>query len=140
MPPENDGTVDFSNAPAWLQEQARRGRLPGGTGGPPHGGGDDLSHRVGVLESDVKEIKADGWYSETTEVIQVDPTDPKEAKLMAQLKVEPNTKKAITAVLAPPGMLVAKIEGATTKDSLKAAFKKAAEGCTPGSGCCPSVK
>ena len=88
----------------------------------------------------VKEIKADGWYSETTEVIQVDPTDPKEAKLMAQLKVEPKTKKAITAVLAPPGMLVAKIEGATTKDSLKAAFKKAAEGCAPGSGCCPTVK
>lgn len=88
----------------------------------------------------VKEIKADGWFSETTEVIQVDPSDPKEAKLVAQLKVEPKTKQAVTAVLAPPGMLVTKMEGATTKESLKAAFKKAAEGCTPGSGCCPSVK
>jgi hypothetical protein len=88
----------------------------------------------------VKEIKADGWFSETTEVIQVDPSDPKEAKLMTQLKIEPKTKKAVTAVLAPPGMLVAKFEGATTKEGLKAAFKKAAEGCAPGSGCCPSVK
>jgi hypothetical protein len=88
----------------------------------------------------VKEIKADTWFSESTEVIQVDPSDPKEAKLMAQLKVEPKTKRAVTAVLAPPGMLVTKIEGATSKESLKAAFKKAAEGCAPGSGCCPSVK
>ena len=84
----------------------------------------------------VKEIKADGWFSESTEVIKVDPSDPKEAKLVSQLKVDPKTKKAVTVVLAPPGVLVTKIEGATSKESLKAAFKKAAEGCSGSPGCC----
>ena len=56
MLPENDN-VDYRRMEGWLDSQAMRERDSGG--GPPHGGGDDLSHRVGVLESDVKEIKAD---------------------------------------------------------------------------------
>jgi predicted secreted protein len=84
----------------------------------------------------VNEIKTDGWYSETTEVIEVDPSDPKEAKLVAQLKADPKTKRAATVVLAPPAVLVTKIDGATSKEGLKAAFKKAAEGCSGKPGCC----
>jgi hypothetical protein len=87
----------------------------------------------------VNEIKADGWYSESTDVVKIDPADPKEAKLVAQLEVDPKTKKAVTAVLAPPGVMVTKIEGPTTKEGLKAAFKKASAGCSGTPGCCTAL-
>ena len=87
----------------------------------------------------VKEIKADQQFSESTEVIKLDPNDPKEARLVAQLKVEPTTKKAATVVVAPPGVMVTRMDGATTKKGLKAALEKAAEGCSGSPGCCPAV-
>lgn len=87
----------------------------------------------------VKEVKADEQFSEWTEVIKLDPSDPKEARLVAQLKVEPTTKKAATVVVAPPGVMVTRMDGATTKKSLKAALQKAAEGCSGSPGCCPPV-
>ena len=87
----------------------------------------------------VKEIKADEQFSEWTEVIKVDPSDPKEARLMAQLKVEPTTRKAATVVVAPPGVMVTRMDGATTKKSLKAALEKAADGCSGSPGCCSPV-
>jgi hypothetical protein len=85
----------------------------------------------------VKDVKADQRFSEATEIIKVDPADAKEAKLMAQLKVDPKTKKAVTVVLAPPGVLVAKLDGSTTKKDLVAALQKAAEACSGTPGCCP---
>jgi hypothetical protein len=58
---------------------------------------------------------------------------------MAQLKVEPKTKKPVTVVVAPPGVMVTRMEGGTTKNSLKAALQKAAEGCSGSPGCCSPV-
>ena len=87
----------------------------------------------------VKDIKADEQFSEWTAVIKVDPSDPKEARLMAQLKVEPATKKAATVVVAPPGVMVTRMDGATSKKSLKTALEKAAEGCSGSPGCCAPV-
>ena len=87
----------------------------------------------------VKEIKADEGFSELTKVIKLDPSDPKETRLMAQLKVEPKTKKPVTVVVAPPGVMVTRMEGGTTKNSLKAALQKAAEGCSGSPGCCSPV-
>jgi hypothetical protein len=84
----------------------------------------------------VKAVKADKRFSETTDIIQLDPADAKEAKLMAQLKVDPKTKKAVTVVLAPPGVLVTKMEGGTTLKELVAALQKAAECCAGTPGCC----
>jgi hypothetical protein len=87
----------------------------------------------------VKEVKADAQFAEWTEVIKLDPSDPKEARLVAQLKVEPKTKKAATVVVAPPGVMVTRVDGATTLKSLKAALQKAAEGCSGSPGCCSPV-
>ena len=87
----------------------------------------------------VKEIKADEGFSELTKVIKLDPSDPKETRLMAQLKVEPKTKKPVTVVVAPPGVMVTRMEGGTTKNSLKAALQKAAEGCSGSPWCCSPV-
>ena len=59
-----------------------------------------------------------------------------------QLKADPKAKTATTAFLAPPGVVLAIIEGATSKENLPASLKKAASGCGPGAsfGCCPPPK
>ena len=84
----------------------------------------------------VNEFRADPQFADATEIVKVDPTDGKEAKLLAQLKADPKAKTANTALLAPPGMLVTSVEGGTSKASLEAALKKAAASCAAGSGCC----
>lgn len=88
----------------------------------------------------VNEFKADPQFAEGTEIVKVDPTDTKEAKLLAQLKADPKAKTASTAFLAPPGMVVASVEGATSKAGLVAALQKAVASCAPGSGCCAPPK
>ncbi len=88
----------------------------------------------------VNEFKADPQFAEGTEIVKVDPADTKEAKLLAQLKADPKAKTASTALLAPPGMVVASVGGATSKAGWEAALKKAVACCAPGSGCCPPPK
>ena len=88
----------------------------------------------------VNEFKADPQFADGVEVVKVDPSDPKEAKFLAQLKADPKAKTANTTFLAPPGMIVAQVEGATSKSALEASLKKAMASCTPGSGCCPAPK
>ena len=88
----------------------------------------------------VNEFKADPQFADAVEVVKVDPSDPKEAKFLAQLKADPKAKTANTTFLAPPGMIVAQVEGATSKSALEASLKKAMASCAPGSGCCPAPK
>jgi len=90
----------------------------------------------------VNDFKANSQFGSATEIVKVDPRDPNETKLLAQLKADPQAKTATTAFLAPPGVLVAKVEGATTKDALLASLQKAMSSCAPGagSGCCPAPK
>jgi hypothetical protein len=90
----------------------------------------------------VNEFKADPQFGGMTEVVKVDPSDSKETKLLAQLKADPKAKTAATAFLAPPGVVVAKIDGPTTKDALMASLQKAMSSCAPGAGagCCPPPK
>ena len=88
----------------------------------------------------VNEFKADPKFGVVTEIVKVDPSDAKEAKLLAQLKADAQAKTASTAFLAPPGVLVTKVDGPTSKDELKAALQKAMASCAPGSGCCPPPK
>jgi len=88
----------------------------------------------------VTEFKADPQFAATTEIVKVDPTDTREAKLLAQLKADPKAKTANTAFLAPPGMVVTSVEGATSKAGFDTALKKAIASCAPGSGCCPAPK
>ena len=69
--------------------------------------------------------------------VKVDPSDPTEAKLLAQLKADPKTKRASTTFLAPPGMIVTQVDGATSKAALEASLKKAMAACSGAAGCCP---
>jgi len=85
----------------------------------------------------VQEFTADKRYSGITEVIQVDPADAAEAKLMAEFKIDPQTKEAVTVLMAPPGAVMSIVQGKVNKDALIAALnppKSGGCGCGPG-GC-----
>jgi hypothetical protein len=86
----------------------------------------------------VNDFKADAKFAKLTEVVKVDPTDAGERKLLGQLQVDPKATEATTAFLAPPGVLLAKVTGATDKKTLEAALQKASSGsgCGPGSSSC----
>ncbi len=88
----------------------------------------------------VNDFKANSQFGNVTEVVKVDPSDAKEGKLLAQLKADPQAKLASTAFLAPPGVLVAKVDGPTSKEALMASLQKAMASCTAGSSCCPAPK
>ncbi len=84
----------------------------------------------------VNEFKADAKYTAATEIVMLDPTNPAEAPFLGDLKIDPKTTVAMTAFLAPPGAVIAEVEGATTKDALVAALQQANTSCGPG-GCGP---
>jgi len=85
----------------------------------------------------VEAFKADERYAEFTEVVKLDPANSADAKFMGQLEIDPQTKVAVTAFLAPPGVMIAEFEGATKKDDLILALQNASAACGPG-GCGPS--
>ena len=89
----------------------------------------------------VREFKADARFAQTTEIVMLDPTDEAEASFLKDIQVDPKTESAVTVFLAPPGMPIAKYEGATNKDAIVATLQKAtSSGCGPGEcgpGGCP---
>lgn len=88
----------------------------------------------------VNDFKADARFAQATVIVTVDPSDPKEVKFLARLKADPRARLASTAFLAPPGVILAKVDGPTSKDSLVASLMKAMASCGSGcgSGCGPS--
>jgi hypothetical protein len=75
-----------------------------------------------------REFKSDGRYEKVTEIVTVDPSDATESKFLGQLKIDPKTSQAVTALIAPPGSVVAKYAGATDKNTLVAALTAATSG------------
>lgn len=85
----------------------------------------------------VNEFKADPTFASDVEIIRVDPSDQKEEKLLTELKIDPKTRDAVTAFLAPPGSPLAIFTGATSREKIESALKSAGKGgCGPG-GCGP---
>ena len=85
----------------------------------------------------VQDFKAEAQYTGVTEIVKLDPTDSAEASFLGDLKIDPQTKVAVTAFLAPPGAVIAEFEGATQKDELIATLIKASSACGPGGSCGP---
>jgi len=85
----------------------------------------------------VNEFLADARFAKVTEVVGVDPSDAGEVKLMTQLNIDPKGDQAITILLAPPGGVVAKVAGPTSKDAFIAAMQKATSGACGAGGCGP---
>ncbi|HUT94590.1 MAG TPA: hypothetical protein VMY37_34360 [Thermoguttaceae bacterium] len=84
----------------------------------------------------VRQFKADARFAQATEIVMLDPTDAAEADFLKDLQIDPKTEVAVTVFLAPPGMPVARYEGATSKDEIVATLQKASSACGPG-GCGP---
>ncbi|MEN6493971.1 MAG: hypothetical protein ABFD16_06745 [Thermoguttaceae bacterium] len=85
----------------------------------------------------VRDFQADSRYSEVTEVVLLNPADDKEASFLGDLKINPKTTEAITAFMAPPGMVIAEFTGETKKEDLVTTLEKASSGCCPGGQCGP---
>lgn len=85
-------------------------------------------------------FKANPQYGAATVVINIDPKDESEQKLLSTLKVDPKTTEAVTVLLAPPGRSVARFEGPVTTEQIVLKIKASSTcgpgGCGPG-GCCP---
>jgi hypothetical protein len=85
----------------------------------------------------VRDFKDDPRFGQATELMMLDPADTAESPFLADLKISPGEREAVTAFLVPPGSVVAEFKGATNKEELIAALQKANTGCGPG-GCGPS--
>ncbi len=86
----------------------------------------------------VNDFKADTRFAQFTEVVTIDPAAAVEQSFLTKLKIDPKTTEAITALLAPPGTVVVKVAGATTKDALVSALMAASSGGCGPKGCGPS--
>lgn len=85
----------------------------------------------------VNEFKADTRFAEFTEVVTVDPAAAADQGFLAKLQLDPQMTEATTAFIAPPGALIAKVSGATSKDALVAALMTASSGGCGSGGCGP---
>ncbi len=90
-----------------------------------------------VAMKGVDEFKADTRFAQFTEVVKTDPAADTEQSFLTKLKIDPKATEATTAFLAPPGALVSKVSGATTKDALVSALMAASSGGCGAGGCGP---
>ncbi len=82
-------------------------------------------------------VKADPKYGAMTEIVMMDPADPKEADSVKRLSLDAQGTEAVTILLAPPGSIISRLVGATKTDALLAEVQKAA---APKAACCPGGK
>jgi len=96
------------------------------------------AHREEALAG-VKAFQNDPQFGRRTDLVLLDPADPDEGPFLEQLKVKPDPKEAVTLLLAPPGGVLARFDGATDKEMILAAVKRASSSsCGPNAspGCC----
>ena len=73
-------------------------------------------------------------------MILLDPKDSSESSLLAQLKVQPDIKKAETFLLVPPGRIMGRWVGATDPSEFVKRLKSLAESCSSPSCVDPTCK
>jgi hypothetical protein len=93
----------------------------------------------------VEEFKADAKYGSATEIVLVNARDQGEAAFLRDFQVSPQMQKPVVVFLAPPGAMIGKFDGNTTKQELVAKLVSAQSNpcaggkCGPG-GCGPKKK
>jgi hypothetical protein len=85
----------------------------------------------------VQDFKADQQYGPATEVVLLNARDEGEATFLKELKVDPQTQRPLTVLLAPPGSLVGKFDGTATKQQLVAKLASAQSNPCAGGKCGP---
>ena len=89
------------------------------------------------LQRGVADFAADARFAGATEIVSVDPADPAEASFLQDLQVDPRSSTSVTVLLAPPGSVVGKFEGAVTKEQLVAKLQAAQSDPCAGGKCGP---
>jgi hypothetical protein len=95
-----------------------------------------------TIPKGVEEFKADPKFGPATEIVLVNVRDQGEAALLNDFQVSPQSVKPVVVFLAPPGAVIGKFDGTTTKQELLAKLAAAQSNpcaggkCGPG-GCCP---
>jgi hypothetical protein len=83
-----------------------------------------------VLPVGVKNFQLDPHFQKRTVVEWLSATDPDEGPFFEQLELDPATiQGTMTALLAPPGVIVGKFASTATKDQMAAALHKAGKCC-----------
>lgn len=85
----------------------------------------------------VNDFKADTRFVQFTEVVTIDPAAASDQSFLTKLKIDPQMTEATTAFIAPPGSVISKVNGATSKDALVAALTAASSGGCGAGGCGP---
>ena len=79
-------------------------------------------------------LKSDQRLANLVGIVTIDPSDKDESKFMSMCKADTNAAEAQLVVIVPPGRIVGKFDGATSKDVVLASVIKS---CSSG-GCGPS--
>lgn len=83
----------------------------------------------------VHDFVADSRFSKGTEVVVIDPSKLDEQSFLEQLGVE-KSHLATTVMITPPGEVIGRYRGATSKEKFVTDLQCASSGCCAG-GCCP---
>jgi hypothetical protein len=89
------------------------------------------------LQPGVADFAADARFAGATEIVSIDPADPSEASFLHDLQVDPRSSTSVTVLLAPPGSVVGKFDGAVTKEQLVTTLQTAQSDPCAGGKCGP---
>jgi hypothetical protein len=85
----------------------------------------------------VEDFKADRKYGPATEIVLVNARDEGEASFLKDFQVDPKASKPVIVFLAPPGAVIGKFNGTTTKQQLVAQLASAQSNPCAGGKCGP---
>lgn len=83
------------------------------------------------------DFAADARFAGATEVVSIDPADPAEGAFLQELQVDARSSTSVTVLLAPPGSVVGKFDGAASKEELVAKLQAAQSNPCAGGKCGP---
>jgi len=82
-------------------------------------------------------VKSDSRLGGAVEIVTIDPSDRSEAKLLKQWGVSGDSANAQLVVVAPPGRIMGKFDGAVSRDSVMGNLMKSMSGGCSGGSCGP---
>ena len=90
-----------------------------------------------TIPKGVEDFRADAKYGPATEIILVNARDQGEAAFLRDFQVDPRAQKPVIVFLAPPGSMIGKFDGTTTKQQLLAKLASAQSDPCAGGKCGP---
>ena len=90
-----------------------------------------------TIPKGVEDFRADAKFGSATEIVLVNARDQGEAALLRDFQVDPRAQKPVIVFLAPPGSVIGKFDGTTTKQQLLAKLASAQSNPCAGGKCGP---